>query len=85
MIIEFNVLKMDFKDLEEKGYSSVTDYCRMLVKDKKKPLPDRIEVYRDEKLCLSVNDVRLAAELEPTGSGWRKHASRRLPKGRGEV
>ncbi len=81
---KFIVLKMDFKDLEEQGYASITDYCRFLVKEGKE-LPGRIEIYRGEMLCLSVNNVKIAATLEPTGSGFKKYTDSRQSKGRGRV
>lgn len=80
----FTVLKMDFKDLEEGGYTSITDYCRDIVKEGK-DLPDRIEVYKGEMLCLTVSDVGLAATLQPTSRGWKKYTSRKVSKGRGCV
>lgn len=81
---EFIVEKITFEDLEKAGYASVTDYCRYLVK-KEKDIPDRIEIYRGEMLCLSVNNVSLAATIEPTSSGWKKYTDSRQSKGRGEV
>lgn len=80
----FVVTKMTWDELEALGYTSVTDYCRFLIKGKKE-IPDRIEVYRGEMLCISVNNVKLAATLEPTGRGWQKYTGRRQSKGRGCV
>lgn len=53
-------MKITFKDLEEADCESVTDYCRLLIKQgsSKKTL----EVYRGEMLCLTV-DVREASKL----------------------
>lgn len=73
-MIEFKVVKTDWDELEKLGYSSVTDYCRFLVKGKK-PLPDRIEVYRGEMLCMTVTDVAEAAKIMPTGRGFKKYDS----------
>lgn len=89
----FEVLKITWDELEKLGYASVTDYCRVLVKFKKgKKLPDRIEIYRGEMLCMTVTDVSEAAKLEPTGTGFTKYTegsglkARRSPaKPRGEV
>lgn len=83
-MIEFKVIKTDWDELEKLGYVSVTDYCRHLVKQGDK-LPDRIEVYRGEMLCITVTDVAVAATLEPTGLGWRLDRPTSLSKGRGEV
>lgn len=69
----FEVLKIDFEELERCGYASITDYCRFLIAQGGK-LPERIEVYRGEMLCLVVSDVALAATLEPTGTGWTKYS-----------
>ncbi len=66
---KFIVLKITWDELETLGCPSVTDYCRVLVKDKKTPLPDRIEVYRRDMLCLTVNDVKAASELQPLSTG----------------
>jgi len=67
----FTVLKTTWDELEAEGYPSVTDYCRVLVKDKAK-LPDRIEIYRGDMLCMTVTDVTEAAQLEPHGTVFRK-------------
>lgn len=76
-------MKITFKDLEEASCGSVTDYCRLLVSENKKDYSDeKILVYRDEMLCLTVNDIYLAATLQPTGSGWTKFDGRR---GKGPV
>lgn len=83
-MIEFKVVKTTWDELEELGYASVTDYCRFLVKQGKK-LPDRIEVYRGDMLCITVPDVAEAAKIEPTGRDFRPHRPTRLSKGRGEV
>jgi hypothetical protein len=80
----FKVLKTTWQELEDAGYASVTDYCRFLVKQKRK-LPDRIEIYRDEVMCMTVTNVKEAAKFEPKSDGWRKYASTRGSKGRGRV
>lgn len=89
----FEVLKITWDELEKLGYASVTDYCRVLVKFKKgKKLPDRIEIYRGEMLCMTVTDVAEAAKLEPDAVGFRKYrpdknqkANTTPAKPRGEV
>lgn len=58
----FEVLRTTWDELEAAGYVSVTDYCRFLVKQPD-PLPNRIEVYRGEMLCMTVTDVAEAAKL----------------------
>lgn len=87
----FNVLKITWDELEKLGYPSVTDYCRVLVKKGKK-LPDRIEIYRGEMLCMTVTDVAEAAKIMPTGSGFISYDSTKRGRGgkgslqpRGEV
>lgn len=80
----FNVLKTTWKELEDLGYTSVTDYCRMLIAEKK-PIPDRIEIYRGEMLCMTVTSVTEAAKIEPSSKGWRKYRPTRSSKGRGFV
>lgn len=82
----FNVLKITWDELEKMGYPSVTDYCRVLVKEKdlydmgggpgklkEITLPDRIEIYRGDMLCMTVTDVAEAAKLEPAPVGFRKY------------
>lgn len=81
---EFTVEKITFDELEKAGYVSVTDYCRYLV-TKEKDIPNRIEVYRNEMLCLTVNDVPLAATLEPSGTGWNKYVVGNNQKARRSV
>lgn len=54
-------MKIDFKYLEDNGYNSVTDYCRVLVKQE--DFPKTIYIYRDEMLCLTV-DTEKAALLD---------------------
>lgn len=58
-------MKITFKDLEEANCPSVTDYCRMLVSENKKDYSDeKILVYRDSMLCLTVNDIYEAAKID---------------------
>lgn len=90
-MLTFEVVKTTWDELESLGYASVTDYCRFLVKQGKK-LPDRIEVYRGEMLCMTVTDVTEAAKLEPASVGFKKYteglglkARRSVAKPRGEV
>lgn len=90
-MIEFKVVKTDWDELEALGYVSVTDYCRELIK-LKKPLPDRIEIYRGEMLCMTVTDVAEAAKIMPTNTGFKKYDSTKRRSGvkgslqpRGEV
>ena len=59
----FVVEKITWDELEGKGFSSITDYCRHLVKNEK-DLPQRIEIYRDLMLCMTVTDVTEAAKLD---------------------
>ena len=77
-------MRIDFKYLEDNSYASVTDYCRVLVKNKN--YDKTLEVYRGEMLCLTV-DVEKAAKLEPTDTGWTlyrapevRRRGKRLPK-----
>lgn len=71
-----NTIKTTFDGLEEMGFESVTDFCRALIKE---PGPyevspeTKIEVYRGDMLCLTVNDIRKAAKLRPTGVGFTKY------------
>lgn len=65
-------MKITFKDLEDIGCSSVTDYCRLLTAEKDYT-GVRLEVYRGEMKCLIVNDIQKASELEATGVTFRKH------------
>lgn len=67
-----NVSQITFDWLEENKYPSVTDYCRYLV-DNKDTLPDRIEVYRQGLLCLTVTDVKEAAKVMPKDCKWIKY------------
>ena len=69
----FVIEKVTWKDLEESGYASVTDYCRYLIKNHPEDLPSRIEIYRGEMLCMTVTDVTLAAKLEPATYGFQKY------------
>src|SRR6185436_17052378 len=69
----FIVEKFEWKDLEEAGYASVTDYCRYLVANHPTDLPNRLEIYRGEMLCMTVTDVTIAATLEPSSDGWTKY------------
>lgn len=62
--------KITFDYLTENNYPSVTDYCRDLIK--KDAFPDVVEVYRGDMLCLTA-DVRKAAKLAPTGTGWETY------------
>ncbi len=75
-------MNITFDFLEEHKYSSVTDYCRDLVKTE--GYPEYLYVYRGEMLCLTVN-VKKAALIEPTSSVWQKYAGKRQSKGRGCV
>ena len=78
-------LKVTFKGLEKMGFESVTDYCRALMKE-----PDpygifpetKVEVYRDNMLCLTVSSVAYGAGIEPTGRGFQKYTAKRSSKGR---
>lgn len=84
-------MKITFKDLEDLKCPSVTDYCRLLVKENDEwcmgggpgklrgepELPSTIEVYRGDMLCLTVTDVRKAATIMPTGIGWKVYDRRR--------
>lgn len=85
-MITFEVLKITWDELETMGYASVTDYCRYLVSEyelyqmgggpgklKEVRLPDRIEIYRGEMLCMTVTDVVEAAKLEPADGGFVKY------------
>jgi hypothetical protein len=58
-------MKITFKDLEDANCASVTDYCRLLVSENKKDYSDeKILVYRDSMLCLTVNDIYATAKLD---------------------
>lgn len=82
-------INISFNELEEMGYESVTDYCRFLVKtDRDLTDETEIHVYRDTMRCLTVNNIKEAAKLYPTGTGWRTYgwkASQRLEQARGCV
>jgi hypothetical protein len=66
-------LRISFDILEDWGFPSVTDYCRYLVENiPEDKLDFKIEVYRGEMLCLTVNDIQKAATLQPDVAGWRK-------------
>lgn len=67
------VITVTWDQLEGDGYPSVTDFCRYLVSTGGKFEGIRIEVYRDDMLCLTVHDIYKAAKLEPTDGGWRKY------------
>lgn len=63
-----------FDELERNECSSVTDYCRLLMKLN----PDRyggmgIHVYRGEMLCLIGDSVAKCAQIEPDGADFRKY------------
>lgn len=68
----FIVLKTTWDELKEKGFPSVTDYCRFLIKQGTE-LPNRIEVYRGDMLCMTVTDVSEVAKLEPNGVDFVKY------------
>lgn len=77
-------MKITFKDLEDANCPSVTDYCRLLVSENLRDYSgETIEVYRGEMKCLTVDNIYIAAELEPTGTVWRKVRPRRLSQARG--
>lgn len=81
---KFIVTKTTWDELESLGYASVTDYCRDLVKDPKTPLPDRIEIYRGEMLCMTVTNVLEASKVQPSGIGFVPYnppPSKRIRKG----
>lgn len=71
-----SIIKVTFQELEEKGFPSVTDYCRDLVKNfgyQTGTLENSvIHIYRGDMLCLIVNNIKEAAKLMPGESGWRK-------------
>lgn len=72
------VIQLSFDTLhDELGYASVTDYCRDLVKTRDNLDGVRIELFRGEMLCLTVNDIKYAATMQPTGRGWTKYDKRR--------
>jgi hypothetical protein len=82
------MLKIQIKDMEECGYNSVTDYCRMLVKFHKnnpEDLPKGIELYRGDMLCMTIPNIAATATVEPGGTDWNKYSGRRGSKGRGFV
>lgn len=69
-------MKITFDDLERWGYDSVTDYCRHLVEyapESGQDLKDKIEVYRGDMLCLTVQSIEEGAKLEPTGTRFAKY------------
>lgn len=79
-------IKITFEELKENNWTGVTDYCRYLISINS--AATRIEVYRDEMLCLIVNDIKKAATQEADGCRWRtyrKHRSRSAGEGHGEV
>lgn len=85
--IRDSTIRLSFKDLEDEGYPSVTDYCRDLVKNfgyQEGTIDNcKIEVYRGEMLCLTVTDIRKAATIQPDDNGWRKvhkHTLQRLER-----
>lgn len=69
-----------FEALKEAEMESVTDFCRWLIEKDLEVEDSLVEVYRGEMLCLIVNDIRAAAEVEPEGTRWRKYR----PEKRGE-
>ena len=70
-------MKITFKDLEDSNCTSVTDYCRLLVSENKRDYSDeKILVFRNDMLCLTVNNIYKAAKLEPAQVGFRKYTPR---------
>lgn len=68
-----------FDQLEKEGHSSVTDYCRWLMKLNAERYENMaVEVYRGEMLCLITSSVKEGAEIEPNGTGWRKYVPRKI-------
>lgn len=72
------VIETTFTALEKDNYASVTDFCRYLVSTGGKFEGIKIHVYREEMLCLIVNDIYKAAEMQSSDSGWTKYDKRRL-------
>lgn len=67
---KIEIMKITFDFLENNKYSSVTDYCRDLIKQSE--FPETLEVYRGEMLCLRV-DVVNAAKIMPKNGRWVKY------------
>lgn len=65
------MIEITFKDLEEQGYESVTDFCRYLISTGGKFENTKIHVYRGDMLCLIVNDIEKASKLRPTTEGFK--------------
>lgn len=66
-------LRITFKELEDLGCSSITDYCRLLMNQSVRFADASVEVYRGDMLCLTVTNIAEGAKLEPTGVGFAKY------------
>lgn len=63
-----------FDELEQNGCSSVTDYCRILMKlNSDRYGGMNIHVYREEMLCLIGDSVAKCAEIQPNGDNFIKY------------
>lgn len=73
-----------FDCLRKEGYTGVTDFCRYLVSTGGKFENVEVHVYRDEMLCLIVNDIYKAATLQAHGYKWKTYRGDR-PTASGEA
>lgn len=62
--------KITFDDLDRLECLSVTDYCRALVE--LNDADHQLEVYRGDMKCLIIDDIRVAASVEPNITSWTK-------------
>lgn len=81
-------IDITFDFLRKEGYTGVTDFCRYLISTGDIFENVQVHVYREEMLCLIVNDVYKAATLEADGCRWRTYRKNRAVasgEARGEV
>lgn len=63
-------IKTTFDELEKLDCPSVTDYCRLLIKQSVLFADAKVEVYRGEMLCLTVNNVAEGTKLDVYEDGY---------------
>jgi len=71
------IVKTTFKELEELGCQSVTDYCRLMMNQSVLFANASVEVYRGDMLCLTVSSVKEGAKIQPGITEWDKYDKRR--------
>lgn len=57
-------IKLDIKELEDKGYKSALDLCRDLLSNKEIDSKEPLEVYRDGVLSYTINSIEEGAKLK---------------------